>query len=279
MLSSLFLAAAAAPKPPKWGLFVTANNAVSSIIFGIAVILLVGYTISRARAGHTLPAIRRIAGLDAFEEAVGRATEMGKPVHMTDYSTDLGDDATMAYWSYLAYVSKLCAQYDTRIVVSDADYFVNGVNQEIVKQAYLEAGKPDAFNQDDIRFITGSQFAWAMSVAGYLGREKPAAQFLIGYFYAESLILAEAGNAVGAIQVACTVSTTQTAFFVAACDYVMLGEELYAGAAYLSKDPIITGTVVAEDVLRVVLYAVVVFGAIWQTFAPKTNIFYKALMF
>ncbi len=76
------------------------------------------------------------------------------------------------------------------------------VNQEIVKQSYLEAGKPDAYNQDDVRFIAGSQFAWAMGVAGFIAREKPAAQFLVGFFYAESLILAEAGNLVGAIQVA-----------------------------------------------------------------------------
>lgn len=277
MLGPLFLAAE--EEAPKWGIFVVDANAVSSIIFGVLVIFLVGFTIERARSGKHLPAVRRIAGIDAFEEAVGRATEMGKPVHMTDYSTDLSYDSTMAYWSYLSYVAKLCARYDARFIVSDADFFVNGVNQEIVKQAYLEAGKPDSYNPDDIRFITGSQFAWAMSVAGSLAREKPAAQFLIGYFYAESLILAEAGNTIGAIQVASTSSTTQTAFFIAACDYVMLGEELFAGAAYVSKDPVITGTVVAEDVLRVVLYAIAVAGAIWQTVSPSTNILAKALQF
>lgn len=270
-MSSLLLAAAAA-KPPKWGVFVTADSAVFALFFSIVMIVVVYVTINRAKSGKTIPQIRRIAGIDAFEEAVGRATEMGKPVHMTDYSTALGDDSTFAYWSYLAYVAKLCAQYDTRLVVSDANYLVNAVNQEIVKQAYLEVGKPDAFNPDDIRYLTGSQFAWAMTVAGYLAREKPAAQFLIGYFYAESLILAEAGNSIGAIQVASTTSTTQTAFFIAACDYCLIGEELYAGAAYLSKDPVITGTVVAQDLMRFALYAIAIAGAIWETVAPKTNL-------
>ncbi len=266
---SEFLLAAAAP--PKWGLFVTANNSVFAFCWSMATILLVYLMITRAKQGQKIPEIRKIGGIDAFAEAVGRATEMGKPVHMTDYSTDLGSDSTFAYWSFLAYIAKMCASYDTRFVVTDANYLVNVVNQEIVKQSYLEAGKPDSFNADDVRFIAGSQFAWAMGVAGFIGREKPAAQFLVGYFYAESLILAEAGNLVGAIQVAAASSPAQVPFFVAACDYTMIGEELYAGAAYISKDPVITGTVVAQDLMRLVLYAIILLGGVIDVVSPKAN--------
>lgn len=266
-----FLLAAAAPTPPKWGIFVTAANSVFSFLWSVATIILVYIMINRARSGQKIPEIRKIAGIDAFGEAIGRATEMGKPVHMTDYSTALGDDSTFAYWSFLAYIAKTCASYDTRFVVTDANYLVNVVNQEIVKQAYLEAGKPDAFNPDDVRFIAGTQFAWAMGVAGFIGREKPAAQFLVGYFYAESLILAEAGNLVGAIQVAAASSPAQIPFFVAACDYTLIGEELYAGAAYISKDPVITGTVVAQDLMRFVLYTIILLGGIIDVISPKAN--------
>jgi len=261
----------AAPAPPKWGIFVTASNSVFAFVWSLATIILVYVMITRAKQGQKIPEIRRISGIDAFGEAIGRATEMGKPVHMTDYSTDLGSDSTFAYWSFLSYIAKMCASYDTRFVVTDANYLVNVVNQEIVKQAYLEAGKPDAFNPDDVRFIAGSQFAWAMGVAGFIGRERPAAQFLVGYFYAESLILAEAGNLVGAIQVAAASSPAQIPFFVAACDYTLIGEELYAGAAYISKDPVITGTVVAQDLMRLVLYGVILLGGVLDVVSPKAN--------
>ena len=274
-----FLLAAAAPKPPKWGIFVTVDNAVFAVIWALVTIILVYVMIGRAKRGQKIPEIRKISGIDAFGEAIGRATEMGKPVHMTDYSTTLGDDATFAYWSFLAYIAKTCAAYDTRFLVTDANYLVNVVNQEIVKQAYLEAGKPDSYVQDDVRFIAGSQFAWAMGVAGIIGRERPAAQFLVGYFYAESLILAEAGNLVGAIQVAAASSPAQIPFFVAACDYTMIGEELFAGAAYISKDPVITGTVVAQDVLRFALYAIILTGAIIDIVSPKSNVIKNILKF
>ena len=276
-VSEFLLAAAAAPKPPKWGVFLPVDNCVFSIIWSVITIILVYLMIGRAKTGKWIPEIRKIPGIDAFSEAVGRATEMGKPVHMTDYSTALGDDSTFAYWSFLSYVAKMCAQYDTRFLVTDSSYLVNVVNQEIVKQAYLEVGKPEAFNQDDVRFIAGSQFAWAMGVAGLIAREKPAAQFLVGYFYAESLILAEAGNLVGAIQVAAASSPAQIPFFVAACDYTMIGEELYAGAAYVSKDPVITGTVVAQDIMRMALYAIILLGAVIDIVSPKSN-FVKTIL-
>jgi len=269
-VSEFLLAAEAVP--PKLGIFRPVDNTVFSVLISIVMIILVYVMINRAKKGEKIPEIRKIPGIEAFEEAIGRATEMGKPVHMTDYSTALGDDSTFAYWSFLAYIAKQCAQYDTRFIATDANYLVNVVNQEIVKQAYLEAGKPDAYNPDDIRFIAGSQFAWAMGVAGLVAREKPAAQFLVGYFYAESLFLAEAGNLVGAIQVAAASSPAQIPFFVAACDYTMIGEELYAGAAYVSRDPVIMGTVVAQDIVRVSLYVIILLGGIVQWLSPQNNI-------
>jgi hypothetical protein len=274
-----FLLAEAEPVPAKLGIFRTVNNTVFAVLVSIVMIILVYVMINRAKRGEKIPEIRKIPGIEAFEEAIGRATEMGKPVHMTDYSTALGDDSTFAYWSFLAYIAKQCAQYDTRFIATDANYLVNVVNQEIVKQAYLEAGKPDAYNPDDVRFIAGSQFAWAMGVAGLVGREKPAAQFLVGYFYAESLILAEAGNLVGAIQVAAASSPAQIPFFVAACDYTMIGEELYAGAAYVSRDPVIMGTVVAQDIVRVSLYVIILLGGIVQWISPENNFVTKFINF
>ena len=68
-------------------------------------------------------------------------------------------------------------------------------------------------------------------------RDRPAAHIMMGYFYAESLLLAETGSTTGAIQIAGTDAFTQLPFFVTTCDYTLLGEELYAASAYLSGEP------------------------------------------
>jgi hypothetical protein len=59
----------------------------------------------------------------------------------------------------------------------------------------------------------------------------------------------------------------------------MIGEELYAGAAYISKDPVITGTVVAQDLMRLVLYAIILAGGVIDVVSPKANFIRNMLKF
>jgi len=81
-------------------------------------------------------------------------------------------------------------------------------------------------------------------------------------FWAESLLLAETGNNIGAIQIAGTDSVTQLPFFITACDYTLIGEELYAASAYLSRDPILVGSLKASDLEKAILLFFLVFGSI-----------------
>jgi hypothetical protein len=72
----------------------------------------------------------------------------------------------------------------------------------------------------------------------------------VGYFFAESLILAETGQSVGAIQIAGQADPTQLPFFVVTCDYTLIGEELYAASAYLSREPVLLGSIRGQDIYK-----------------------------
>src|SRR5207244_3792102 len=149
-----------------------------------------------ARARRQSLYIRRIPGLSAVEEAVGRAVEMGRPI---TFSLGLGQ------W-----------------------------------------GQAD----------------------GIILREKAASNFMFGRFFAESLILAEAGQSVGAIQVAGTPSTTQIPFFIASCDYTIIGDEFYAGSAYLTREPVLLGSLIGQDYGKVMMLAIIVAGILAVRFYP-----------
>ena len=101
---------------------------------------------------------------------------------------------------------------------------------------------------------------------GIIVREHPAAIFLLGAFYAESLILAETGFASGAIQTAGTAMPSQLPFFVAACDYTLIGEELFAASAYLSKDPHQLGSLKGQDLGKALIVSILVLGIILEIF-------------
>ena len=257
-----FIGAAAAPKQPVLGFL--APGVVGQFFTIILLLLLVYVMIQRAKAGLRIPAIRKIPGLDAVPEAVGRATEMGRPVHFSPGLGDVSNPATFAAWAFLAYIAKICAQYDTRLINTNRNYLVHAINEEIIKQAYLEAGKPEAYNPDDIRWLSDSQFAYATGVLGIFQRERPAANIMIGYFYAESLLFAEAGHLSGAIQVAGTTNTTQLPFFIVSCDYTLLGEEIYAASAYVSQEPVLVGSVVGQDIGKILVFIAIILGTIFE---------------
>ena len=223
--------------------------------------------------------IRKIAGLQALDEAVGRATEMGKPVLYVVGLADVDDIQTLASLSILSHVAKKTAEYDTPIVTTTARAVTFSAAQEIVRDAFSIAGRPDAFSVESVRYISDDQFGYTAGVDGIMVREKPAANFYIGNFYAESLILAETGHATGSIQIAGTAQPNQLPFFVAACDYTLIGEELFAASAYLSRDPLQVGSLRGQDVgkmivmiLLVVCSLLVSFGLDWETLTTMMGI-------
>ena len=218
----------------------------------------------RAKAGVHIP-IRRIAGLDALDEAIGRSTEMGRPVLYVPGIDEIKEIQTIYSMMILRHVARKTAEYGTELIVPVKDSVVMTFAEEAVKQGCNDAARPDAFIADNVRYLSNEQFAYCAGVAGIMNREKPAANIMLGMFFAESLILAETGFASGAIQVAGTAKQHQLPFFVAACDYTIIGEEYFAVTAYLTREPSLLGTIRAADVIKGIAIVLLLLGAVLAT--------------
>ena len=232
---------------------------IAMLLFSVAIL----WNIYDARSGKDI-FVRRIPGLEAVNEALGRATEMGRSILYVLGLGSVDNVATIASMTILGQVARRTADYETPLRVPCNDPIVLNVVREMVKTAYLDEGRPDAYNEENIFFLTGDQFAYAAGVDGMMIREKPAAVFLQGTFYAESLLMAETGNSIGAIQIAGTDSEHQLPFFIAACDYTLIGEELYAATAYLSKDPMFLGSLKGQDWGKVLIFGMIVLGVVLE---------------
>lgn len=228
-------------------------------------VVLVLVMINRAQKGMKIPTIYKVSGLEALDEAIGRCTEMGKPVHYTTGYGKLDDAQTMAGLSILGEVAKKCANYDTELIETNAISAVYPIADAIVRQSYVEVGKADMLKPETVRFISEDQFAYATGVTGIMYRERPGANILIGRFFAESLLFAEIGANVGCMQIAGTASVNQIPFFVVACDYVLIGEEIYAASAYLTREPVLMGTLVAQDWGKLAVVAMIILGSILES--------------
>ncbi len=221
----------------------------SVFVTGMLFILLIFFYFGKARRGQQMY-LRPIAGIEAIDEAIGRATEMGKPILYVPGLADIADVATIASLTILGRVARKVAEYQTSLMVANCDPIVFTVAIETVKQAYLEAGRPDSYDEDSVFFLTTSQFAFVAGVNGIMMRERPATNFYLGKFWAESLLLAETGSLSGAIQIAGTDAVTQLPFFITTCDYTLIGEELYAASAYLGREPGQLGAVKGQDACK-----------------------------
>ena len=242
---------------PSW--FDTAKTNVAAVIvlfFGLVL-----YYISQAERGKKWT-FRTIAGLNAIEEAIGRSTEMGKGVLYVPGVQDIDDIQTIASMIILGNVARMAAKYETPFLVPTPSPAVYTVADEVVKGAYSDVGKIDAYRSDQVRYITTEQFAYVAAVNGIMLRERPAANLFLGAFFAESLLLAETGHEIGAIQIAGTANVHQLPFFVVACDYTLIGEEYYASSAYLSKDAKLLGSLKASDTVKILLVITIVVGSV-----------------
>jgi hypothetical protein len=257
--SSLLVYSDVAEPKVNWFRSYRLNMLVLLLVFSAAVLLY----IRGAKRGKSL-FVRKLAGLEAMEEAVGRATEMGKPVLFIPGIQEIDEIQTIAGLSILGRVARVTAQYETPLVVPVLYPMALAAAGEVVKGAYLDSGRPDSFKPDMVRYVAGEQFAYVAAVNGIMLREKPAANIYMGAFYAESLLLAETGFEAGAIQIAGTAMPEQLPFFIAACDYTLMGEELYAASAYLSKEPLMLGSLKGQDLIKIVLIGCIVLGVIFE---------------
>lgn len=240
---------------------------VSFTVFLLAFVAVYYYYANHVKRGRPFN-IRKIPGLDAISEAVGRCTEMGKPVHYT-FGTDVFGANHLASFEVLAYTASLCARVGTDIIVTTAKPEITPIVEEIVRSAFIKEGKADNFKPDNIRFMSSEQTAYIQGIHGIFMRERPAANLMLGAFHAESLQLAEVGQQIGAIQIGGTGRTIQIPFFVATCDYVLIGDELFAAGAYIGRQPGQVGALFAQDFGKWVTIVLVILGTLMTTLGSK----------
>ena len=242
--------------------------------FLLILILVVVSLVTRLGSRRTLTP-RKLAGLDTFDDAIKSAAQMKRPVFFCPGLGDVGSSDTLAALAVLKQVARLCAENNVPIIVGNADFNVQQVTEEIVEKAYKDAGKAQLYSPEMVRYISGRQFAFAAGIMGILARERPAVNIFLGEYTAEALSISEAGRAVSPIQFAGTSNTDQLPFFVATCDYVLLGEEMYAAEAYLDKNPEKVAALLGQDVGKFIAVLLILISALTLTFGVEA--FYDLL--
>jgi hypothetical protein len=245
-------------------------------IFGLLCLVVImaatAYYIQQAQGGK-VPKVRRIPGIDAIDEAIGRAVEMGRPVFCSHGIADLrgatSGPQTLAGLSVLNYVAKQTIKVGADLTVPVRMPEVWPIAADIVETEFKLAGRGDEFNPDKIVFLSSNQFSFSSNYMGMMMREKPGANIMVGAYWAESLQLAETGSRIGAMQITGTANTSQIPFFLVVSDYCLIGEEIFSAGAYLTNDGPLIASLAGQDVGRIIAVILGLLGALTVTFGSN----------
>ncbi len=213
--------------------------------------------------------VRKIGGIDAIDEVVGRSVELGRPISFTSGLAGVGP-VFYACLGVLRHIARKVARLNAKLFVPCSDPEVLVLSDVTVQNAYKKEKRFANYDLNTVRYLSSSQFAFSSGYIGLIQRENVGGAFLFGTYAAESLVLASAGQQIGAMQVAATTSNEQIPFFVTTCDHTLIGEELFAAGAYLSKDPIQTGSLRTQDIIKVFLLTLIFTGTCISTFISAT---------
>ena len=227
------------------------------------------YFLDRVAKGKPLPRIRRIAALEAIAEGVGRSVEIRKPVHFSfgAYGADVYGDSvsqTLASLGVLSHTAGLSAKLGARFIFHlpqnpEAIPIIEGT----ILEAFTREGKPEAFNKSqDMRFYGTGTMIHTTGMSQSFMSEGVGLKIMVGRQYTTVYPALENAKLQGAIVIGGTARWTAQYIFALTCDYMFIGEELFAGGAVVTGNPFMISSLAAEELDKVFSIAFVFLGLI-----------------
>jgi hypothetical protein len=250
------------------------------LLFLIVLVIASWYYMNKALRGEKLPSLRKIPAIDAISEGVGRSIETKRPVHYAMgasggqlYSTLVS--MTLTSIAFLKYISKLCARLGSRLIVH-MPYQAESIPliETTAREGYLEEGKPEMFRLEDMRYYGQGSLTWSQGITSSFAQEGVGLNLEIGIFYSDCPISLEMAKIMGGMNVGGTGRWIMVYAFAMMCDYVFLGEEIYAAGAVVSENPLMLSGVVIEEVGKIFVFLLLAIGFILAAIGLDVGAFF-----
>ncbi len=206
------------------------------------------------------PNLRPMPALDFLRETFQKAIESGRPLHVSPGTGTIGEKdtaETLAGLGLLEYAQRQGSLY--KIPVTSTFF-----HPTTMLSGYDFRRKFGA-TEGRIYFIAPERGVYAAGAAEVLKNERPILNLALGPFGYEFLLLSEAAESRGIDQVAGATDPTVLPFIYSSTEYSLIGEEVFAAKAYLSKEPQALAGIIAQDVMRFTLIIGITVGVILKT--------------
>lgn len=236
------------------------------VILGIFITSLLAYTVYRRR--RTI-AFRKMRGFEELGRAIERAVEAGERVHLSlGTGSVIGSDSgpALAGLAVLSRMATATSMSDKPSVITAGDGAMMVLAQDSLRTGYQQVGESTRFQLTAGRMLGPTPFSYVAGLPAILGTEDVTVHVMIGSFGVEAALAADFGERNGVFVLAGTDDVQAQSLLYATATHPLIGEEVFAGGAYLNAGPLHHASLSTQDLVRFLIVAAILLGTLLRTF-------------
>ena len=228
---------------------------ITGLVSLVLILIFFGLILLFSFAGRSRPGVelRQIPAFKKLRHAISLAVEAGTRLHISLGRGDITRPESASAFVGLSMVermSKSAATGDSPPIVTTGDSSLAILAQDTLKTSYQEMGLIDQYERTSSQLLGVSPFSYAAGTLPIISDENTSASILIGSFGTEVALLTDAGERSGNLTLAGTDDISAQAILYATAHEPLIGEELYAGGAYVQAGAMHAASLRAQDVIR-----------------------------
>jgi hypothetical protein len=239
-------------------------------ILGLVVLLLfASLLILFGLFGRRWPVLfRRIRAFENLEREMERSVETGDRVHLSlGTGSVIGSDSAPAFvgLSILNRIARTTALSDRPVVVTTGDGAMSILARDTLRTSYSEIGAAGNYEPTLARFLGPTPYAYVAGIPALLNTESVAVHMLNGAYGSEGALAAGFGEREGLFVIAGTEDVQSQALIYATAANPLIGEEAFAGGAYMGVGGLHKASLRTQDFVRFLIIVIILIGVVLST--------------
>lgn len=219
------------------------------------VVSVLSTTIVRLRRQRII--LRHHPAYAALSQWTSEALEADRPLHFSFGGGSMATTAplTLSNAETFTLLAKR-ATYGTQTpLVTMSDAATLPLGYDVLRRAYRSRGQGDLFKLSGVQWYPDGarSLAFAAALTGIAADRRVSAHILLGNYGSEVALVLDAAARRGASSIAASDGLEGQAVAFGMADLPLIGEEMYAGPAYVGGGSSQVGSIVALDVMRIIL--------------------------
>jgi hypothetical protein len=228
-------------------------------------VLMLVFVMLARRKGRSKSRFREISAFTKLRRSVGLAVEAGQRLHISlGYGGVNGPRSASAFvgLSMLQRIARAASISDRPPVATSGESALAILSQDTLQNAFHMVGADRLYDPTAGQLSGLTPFSYVVGALPVIYDQQVSMNILAGHFGSEIALVADAAERSGSLSLGGSDNLSAQAVLFATAQEPLIGEELYAGGAYIQAGPMHTASLQAQDVLRWVLISVILVGSI-----------------